>query len=253
MLKGKFNIGIAVVAVAVFAIINILDQGGGSTSSRDVDRTPVAPNWAAIAAWPQIDAPLVEARPDPNRRITAIVLDDSGSMGGDMAAAKQAVIDALEAMSETDRVAVVALNHGLVMPFRAVGDARSVLPGSLSGVVSEGSTPLTGAMQRARALLEDEASQVRGFGTFRMIVTTDGIADDSAALRQAVRDLAGETPIQLTTIGIGIGGSHVLRREDLGSFVDVSNVDALRGALQDAVAENTDFTAITDFTTAEEG
>ena len=39
----------------------------------------------------------------------------------------------------------------------------------------------------------------------------------------------------------------MLRRDDLGTFVDVANVAALRGALEAAVAENTDFAAITDF------
>lgn len=88
---------------------------------------------------------------------------------------------------------------------------------------------------------------MRGFGTFRLIVTTDGEANDGEALDAAVEALAAGTPIQLTTIGIGIEGRHVLRRQDLGGFVDVANVGALQSALSAAVAENADFTAITDF------
>ncbi|MFQ6550131.1 vWA domain-containing protein [Aestuariibius sp. 2305UL40-4] len=212
---------------------------------------PVAPNWVAIAAWPEAEIAAVEAQPDPNRRVTAIVLDDSGSMGGDMEAAKQAVVDALAAMQDSDRVSVVALNSGIVMPFTSVADARGTLPNSLRPIISDGGTPLTQALGSAQTLLEEEAGSVRGFGTFRMIVTTDGVADDSEALNRAVEQLAATTPIQLTTIGIGISGNHVLRRSDLGSFVDVDNVDALEAALQAAVAENTDFTAITDFSESE--
>ena len=121
----------------------------------------------------------------------------------------------------------------------------------MAPVSSNGSTPLTNAVTAARDLLETEAATVRGFGTFRLIVTTDGVADDGAALARAVADLAAVTPIQLTTIGIGISGGHVLQRSDLGAYVDVANVDALKGALEAAVAENTDFSAITDFTTEE--
>ncbi|MEM6307037.1 MAG: vWA domain-containing protein, partial [Pseudomonadota bacterium] len=189
----------------------------------------------------------VQARPDPNRRITAIVLDDSGSMAADINAAKQAVVDTLDAMAPTDQVAVIALNAGVVLPFMAVQDARDPLIGALNGIWADGSTPLTGAMINAQSLLETEASQARGFGTFRMIVTTDGAADNPDALNAAVETLAATTPIQLTTIGIDISGGHVLRRSDLGHFVDVSNVAGLKDALQAAVAENTDFTAITNF------
>ncbi len=208
---------------------------------------PVEPNWRAIASWPQTETGQVAAQPDPNRRFTTIVLDDSGSMTADFPEAKQAIVDALDAMEDSDRVAVVALNAGIVMPFTNVVDARTTLTTALGTLRSDGRTPLTKAVQNAQQLLEVEASRVRGFGTFRLIVTTDGEADNGTALDAAVESIAATTPIQLTTIGIDISGGHVLRRSDLGSFVDVANVAALKSALQAAVAENTDFTAITNF------
>ncbi|MEM8578332.1 MAG: vWA domain-containing protein [Pseudomonadota bacterium] len=208
---------------------------------------PITPNWAAIAAWPSLDTPAVEATPDPGRRITAIVLDDSGSMSGQMDAAKGAVLGALEAMADSDRVAVIALNAGVVQDFVPVSEARENLPIALRPIRDTGTTPLTGAVARARALLEEEASGARGFGTYRIIVTTDGQADEPNALTAEIESLAQATPIQLTTIGLDVSSRHVLRRSDLGSFVDISDVSALQDALQAAVAENTDFTAITDF------
>ena len=75
---------IAVVVVAVgFSIFREANQ----EDPRIVEREPVKPNWAAITAWPTLQADIVEAQPDPNRRVTAIVLDDSGSMGNDIEAA----------------------------------------------------------------------------------------------------------------------------------------------------------------------
>ncbi len=208
---------------------------------------PVTPNWASIAAWPLAERATVEAMPDPNRRITAIVLDDSGSMGEDMQAAKDAVLLALNAMAPYDRVAVVALNKGVVLPFTEARAAKALLEAELQYVLSNGRTPLTAAVQSAKDMLEDEAAAARSFGTYRMIVTTDGQANDGDALNALVENIAATTPIQVATIGIGIEGSHVLRRNDLGSFVDVSNVGALQSALQAAIAENTEFDAITDF------
>ena len=243
----KTNLGtIILVAVGAVVTANFLDTSGSSAP-----QTAVQPNWAVIASWPKVEAEVVEAQPDPNRRITTIVLDDSGSMSADMEDAKRAVIDALAAMQDEDRVSVIALNAGLVMPFTSVSEARATLPAALARVRSDGSTPLTWAVQQGQALLEAEASSVRGFGTFRMIITTDGVANDGEALARVVENIAATTPIQMTTIGIDIGGRHVLRRSDLGSFVDVANVAALSEALQAAVAENADFTAITNFTPTE--
>ena len=213
-----------------------------------VEPNPVIPDWSAISSWPRIDADTIEAVPDPNRRITAVVFDDSGSMGNSITDAKQAVVEALAAMEETDRVAVVALNSGVILPFMSVSEARSALGPALGPVASDGSTPLTAAVQTAQAMLEAEAAMAQSFGTYQLIVTTDGQADDGDALVFAVEELARSTPIQLATIGISVSGSHVLRRTDIGNFVDVSNAAALAGALQAAVAENADFDAITDFT-----
>ena len=246
-MKWDKLIAIAVIGVVAFSIFREANLG----DPRAVEHVPVVPNWAAIAAWPSIEAEVVQAQPDPNRRVTAIVLDDSGSMDDDIEAAKSAVVGALDAMAEDDRVAVLALNAGTILPFANVSDARTSLPQLLQPITSEGSTPLTRSIRDAQGLLEAEAATVRGFGTFRLIVTTDGQADDGAALDGAIENLAASTPIQVTTIGIGIAGEHVLRRADLGSFVDVANVDALEQALQAAVAENTDFLAITDFAETE--
>jgi len=207
----------------------------------------VVPNWAAIASWPNLDAPTVDAQPDPNRRITALILDDSGSMGSDIRAAKAAMIEALAAMDKEDRVAVIALNNGVVLPFTTVGDARTILSAAIRPITSDGKTPLTPAVKLARGLLEKEAAYAQSFGTYRIIVTTDGQANRGNALVAAIEAIAKETPIQVTTIGIGIGRQHVLSSSDLGSFVDIADVSALGTALQKAVAENTNFAAISEF------
>jgi len=240
-------IAFGVIGLAVFPEVKDAVFGASGSSNQ----APVQPNWAAITSWPNLQADIIEARPNPNRRVTVIVLDDSGSMGSDIIAAKQAIVGTLDAMDGEDRIAVLGLNAGTILPFSTVAESKLSLSSLLSPIESDGGTPLTSSILSAQEMLENEAATTRGFGTFRVIVTTDGQADSDSALDNAIEVLAETTPIQVTTIGIGIRGDHVLRRQDLGSFVDVANVDALQEALQAAVAENTDFSTITDFTGTE--
>jgi len=237
--------------ILIFALLGIFIVVYNAVDLESVFQSPpepVEPDWTAIADWPGVVADDVEAQPDPNRVFTAIVLDDSGSMGGDIEPAKRAVIEAVSAMAPTDRVAVIALNDGMILPFMSVEDAEKELSEPLARVLSDGSTPLTSAMQIARRALEAEAARSGAFGTYRILVTTDGEADNGDALQVEIENIARVTPIQVATIGVGIGDRHVLSRPDLASFVSISDISGLSAALQSAIAEEQSFTAITDFT-----
>lgn len=244
MAKNRSAGAYIAIAVAAFVAVAIFSEAPDRT---EIVPEPVVPDWAAIAAWPVFEAQTVEATPDPGRTFTVLVLDDSGSMGDDIEAAKNAVVATLEAMDPADRVAVIGLNSGEVLPFSTVSEARAALPGLLEAVESDGGTPLTRAIVASRVALEAEAAVAGGFGTYRILVTTDGRADDEQALADAIEDLARTTPIQIATIGVGIRGNHVLRRPDLASFVEIDNVGELEAALRDAIAEEQSFTAITSF------
>ena len=210
-------------------------------------KDPVQPNWETIAAWPPDQAQTVDAVPDPNRNFTAIVLDDSGSMGDEIGDAKTAVVSALSEMAPKDRLTVIGLNSREIIPFMTVEEAQGVLPGRLADVISDGGTPLTRAVQASRQALAQEAAVAGGFGTYRILVTTDGQAADAVALEVEIEDIAANTPIQVATIGVGIKGGHVLRRSDLAAFVAIDNVGQLADALRSAIAEEQSFSAITSF------
>lgn len=95
---------VVVVGILAVAILQDIMFSSSSVSPVSSFSEPVEPNWSAISAWPALEAVVVEASPDPNRRITAIVLDDSGSMGSDIEDAKAAIVAALGAMDDNDRV-----------------------------------------------------------------------------------------------------------------------------------------------------
>lgn len=242
--KNVLGAVIGVVAVSGYFVFTSLEDD--STYAADVDMGQV--DWSAVAAWPPlIEVADVESLPDPNRIFTMIILDDSGSMGSDLEQAKSAVLEAVQMMKPQDRVAVLALNAGLVLSFSNVEDANGVLRGQLSPLFPTGSTPLGGALAAARDLLSQEAARARSFGTYRIIVTTDGAADDPDRLVREVIETVNTTPIQVATIGIGIGGRHVLNAAGNTSYVAVDNVGKLSEALQAAVAENASFSPITAF------
>ncbi|KHQ50855.1 vWA domain-containing protein [Mameliella alba] len=233
-----------VVAASGFVFYNTVSEPPAYAPSTDMGTV----DWEALAAWPPlIEVPDVETLPDPDRIFTMIVLDDSGSMGSDLEQAKAAVLQAVRMMDPNDRVGVLALNAGLVLPFETVEDAADILPGRLSPLRSTGSTPLGPALSAARDLLSEEAARSRSFGTYRIIVTTDGAADDPDLLVREVIETVNKTPVQVATIGIGIGRRHVLNAEGHTSYVAVDDVGKLAQALQAAVAENASFDPITAF------
>ncbi|MCR9273627.1 MULTISPECIES: VWA domain-containing protein [Mameliella] len=233
-----------VVAASGFVFYNTVSEPPAYAPSTDMGTV----DWEALAAWPPlIEVPDVETMPDPDRIFTMIVLDDSGSMGSDLEQAKAAVLQAVRMMDPNDRVGVLALNAGLVLPFETVEDAADILPGRLSPLRSTGSTPLGPALSAARDLLSEEAARSRSFGTYRIIVTTDGAADDPDLLVREVIETVNKTPVQVATIGIGIGRRHVLNAEGHTSYVAVDDVGKLAEALQAAVAENASFDPITAF------
>jgi uncharacterized protein YegL len=210
-----------------------------------------AVDWAAVVAWPPGDIPAdvtVEAMPDPNRTVTVIVLDDSGSMGGAIEPAKRAVLTALDTFSAADRVGIVALNHGLILPVTDVAAARATAPEALARVAADGSTPLGRAFGEARSMLEREAFAAQGYGTYRILATTDGAANDADTLVAEVRHAVTATPIQISTIGIGVGDRHVLNLPGVTTYVAIENVDGLAAALQGAIAEAAVFVPPTAFT-----
>lgn len=221
-------------------------------STPPIDQTSLVPNWSAIASWPLVKKGTetiveTEASPDPSLVTTVIVLDDSGSMGDNMGAAKQAVIDAIGQMPTESRIAVLALNGGEVLPVMAVSDATRELPGRLSPIIPTGSTPLGKRLGDALSMLSSEATRRRGFGTYRILVTTDGAASDHERLNRAVTRILSTTPIELATIGLGIGEGHALNMPGFTDYVSVTSVEQLAEALRAAAAEQTTFDPITSF------
>lgn len=245
------NISFAIAGIGIVSALAIWDNF--NTSSPDpvasIDPARLVPNWDAISSWPSgaQDEGAAQAKPDPKLVTTVIILDDSGSMGGQMGAAKDAVVEAVGQMTPESRVGVIALNAGMVTPVSAASDAAVSLPARLDPIIAEGGTPLGARLGDALAILGAEARQSRGFGIFRILVTTDGAATDEFMLQDRVAEIVSTTPIELATIGLGIGEGHALNVPGYTSYVSIDSVDQLASALREAAAEQTVFQPITKF------
>lgn len=240
---------VVLILIAGAVLMNNLTQNAPQANYDPIDTAFLSPDWSAIAAWPpeSSDTSLVQANPDPAQVTTLILLDDSGSMGGRMSAAKDAVTEAVAQFAPDTRVGVVALNAGLVLPVTEAREAARVLPERLRPIEADGTTPLGARLAEAANILTEEARRRRGFGTFRILVTTDGDASDGNVMNAAVTQILSATPIELATIGVGIGEGHALNVPGYTNYVSVTSVDDLAGALQAAAAEQTVFQPITKF------
>lgn len=242
-------------ALALAALIAACDEAPDPVG----DTAAFAPDWSAIAVWPATDplggeaSPLaVAAVPDAGRLTVMMVLDDSSSMERDIEDAKDALVEAAALLPKSSHLGVTTLNGGVVIDPAPAREVKGTLRAAIAGVRADGSTPLGPALQHARALLERQAAGQRSFGTYRIVVATDGAADDAEVLGNVVAALVTETPIQLSTIGIGVGEGHALNIPGVTDYVGLGGVDGLATALAAAVAENPTFEPIAAFETDEE-
>jgi Mg-chelatase subunit ChlD len=223
-----------------------------SASSPVSSQVELKPNWAAISKWPSESSNEAEDTEalkvvDPWQVTTIIVLDDSGSMEARIDQAKAAVIQAVSQFPPESMVGVISLNSGVVSEVVPAAKASALLPQQLGKVSARGGTPLGVRLDDAAKILAKEAGQQRGFGVFRILVTTDGAASDNDRLKQAVSKILSKTPIELATIGIGIGKGHALNVPGFTSYVSVDGVEGLASALAAAAAEQTNFQPIGSF------
>ncbi|MEM7190984.1 MAG: vWA domain-containing protein, partial [Pseudomonadota bacterium] len=149
--------------------------------------------------------------------------------------------------SPDSRVGVLALNGGMILPVTSAQEASRTLAAQLQPIQAGGGTPLGARLAQAEGLLTFEAQSRRGFGTFRILITTDGAASDEAIMNDTVADILSSTPIELATIGLGIGEGHALNVPGYTRYVSVGSVGELADALQAAAAEQTVFQPITKF------
>lgn len=195
----------------------------------------LAAGWPGMTAWTQ------EARD-----YVVIVLDASGSMkqglagtGADkMTAAKAALKEVLQKVPQSTHIGLLVfsaanLRNDWVYPLGPRHDAELMraidLPQPNSG------TPLGAYIKKgADRLLEERAKQF-GYGTYRLLIVTDGEAQDQPLVDRYTPELVSRG-ITVDVIGVGMNQRHTLATK-VRSYRAANDPASLRRALSEVFAE----------------
>lgn len=173
-----------------------------------------------------------------------IVLDASGSMSRTMRgvhkleAAKQAIVEVLRTVPHTTQVGLLVFTStdgqaGWVYPLGPRDDAR--LLKALTPIRAKGGTPLGEYIKRgADRLLEQRENQL-GYGTFRLLVVTDGEATDGPLTDRYVPEVIAKG-ILLDVIGVDMAKDHALATR-AHSYRSASDPASLKRAIAEVLAE----------------
>ena len=146
-----------------------------------------------------------------------VILDDSGSMGNAMRsvrksrmdAAKDALLQVLRDLPDDAVVGVIALNTRVsgsnwVIPLGPIDKSR--IEQQVSQISARGGTPLGAAMRLgADALLE--ARDKQAYGTYRLLIVTDGEATDPALVRRYLPVIISRSLVT-DVIGVDMSSNH---------------------------------------------
>ena len=149
--------------------------------------------------------------PDSGARIPlnlSLVLDKSGSMGGEkLAAAREAGAFLVRRLHPQDVVSVVAFDDNIeTVALPATGDRQSDLPRQIESINTGGSTNLSGGWLRGRELV---AGGKRDKAMNRVILMTDGQANQGIVAPDALAALCANAKREgITTSTIGFGADY---------------------------------------------
>lgn len=181
--------------------------------SARIDRAIFGPGGGRRYLWVQLEAPRRAVLGARQPLDIALVLDRSGSMGGQkIALARQAAKGAAQLLRETDRCALVAYDEEVLtsVPTGAVDTTqRSLLNRALDALDARGSTDLFGGWAAgAEQVSADEPGRIR-----RVLLLTDGLANvgvtDPSVIRGHVREL-NVRGVGTSTFGVGADFDEVL-------------------------------------------
>lgn len=169
----------------------------------------------------------------------AVVLDTSGSMGGEkIEQAKSSVIELLREMHADDEIALIRYDSdsSVIQPLTRLGDVRDDLIRRVRAIESGGGTNIPPALQKGLAQLEEAGrGRVR-----RVVLVSDGLDSTRAQAEELARESA-RRGVTISSMGIGLdfdeaymGGVARLGR---GNFAFVKDTAALAGFLKREVQE----------------
>ena len=190
----------------------------------------------AVGLW---FAPLSRAEVQVTDNVI-VVVDASGSMGTPMggtdrmSVAREALKQVLGQVPESTHIGVLVFPRGdWVYPLGSRVEQR--LNNAIDSIRSGGGTPLGSYMKRgADALLKARQKQF-GYGTYRLLVVTDGEANDRNLVEGYTPDIISRG-ITIDVIGVDMESEHTLATK-VHTYRSADNPDSLRQAITEVFAE----------------
>lgn len=187
-----------------------------------------------------------------------IVLDGSGSMDSSMsdakgnrvqkmAAAKTALYEVLKQIPDTTQVGLVVFSaRGVrtdwVYPLAKKDDAK--LKAAIKPISPGGNTPLGKYIKIGADRLLKEREKQYGYGTYKLLVVTDGEAGDQGKVDRYAPEVVARG-ITLDVIGVKMAREHSLKRF-AHSYRAANDPESLKKAIQEVFAEVSASTGTSD-------
>lgn len=201
------------------------DEGSGGTQ---------APNWPPVK-----DGQRIEMADNFLAENYYIILDASGSMsytvgqyGGEkrIDAAKKAVTAFLRELPRDVNLGLLAFQPTRELVPLGPGTHQEVAE-QVQRLIPQGKTPLHRAMTMGYAALENQARRQSGYGTYKLIVVTDGESNDNDPGPLA-RAIVNSSPVEVHVIGFAIA-DHALNIPGITRYVTANSTEELVKALTD--------------------
>ncbi len=181
------------------------------------------------------------------------VLDASGSMGSSacgtggnarMETAKDGTMKFSRSLPESANLGLIVFSdhdRGGIQEWLKLGTGagnRTEFIKLVSGIRPYGGTPLRSAIELGVAALNRQSQMQRGYGTYHLVVVTDGDADVGQDPSNYVKKLVATTPISVHTIGFCVDGRHSLDIKGVTQYASASNPQTLEQGLKAILAES---------------
>ncbi|PCK08702.1 MAG: hypothetical protein COA42_07680 [Alteromonadaceae bacterium] len=208
----------------------------------------------ADQSWPGTANADLGLEKENTRKNYYLIFDGSGSMadtrcgGGDsrINVAKRAVNEFIRTVPEDSNMGLAAFdNSGQFERSKLKEFDKNELTRIIGRLKSGGGTPLGDAISQAYQQLTLQGQKQQGYGEYNLIVITDGAANDTKKMNDAVRLIVNNSPINIHTIGFCLGSDHALNQPSIVNYKSANNAAELVSGLKSVLAEAGDFSADT--------
>ena len=179
-----------------------------------------------------------------------LVLDNSASMnttqcsGNDsrMVAGGKAVIAFARQRPANDNFGLVIFSSGAAYARVAapLGRDRKLFEAEVRKASPDYNTPLGPAIELAYNELVVQYQRQGGYGTYHIVVVTDGAANQGRDPESLVKEIVSKSPVQVHTVGFCTGAGHRLNMPGYATYATADNAEQINKALLAVLASESE-------------